>query len=272
VLQLICVMLVFGFAQLSSRDAIQVGVGVQAMLVAAVVALHWVWPDPQGTALIWMQLTCTAFIVAMLSVQSHGFALAREALQGEKKAVQQATEQVKHLLMHDGLTGLFNRPNAQQILVREQARQERSGQGFCVALIDLDHFKRINDTLGHGAGDEVLQGFASLMSGMLRTTDVISRWGGEEFLLILTETSQPEQGALVMARLRQRLAETRLCKLDPGLAVSFSAGLVVSRVGEPIDALLERADKALYQAKAQGRDRCVCEVPASSTQPEATLA
>jgi diguanylate cyclase len=272
VLQLICVMLVFGFAQLSSRDAIQVGVGVLAMLVAAVGGLHWVWPDPQGSALVWMQLSCTAFIVAMLSVQSHGFALAREALQREKQEVLQATEQVRYLLMHDGLTGLFNRQNAQQILMREQERQERSGQGFCVALIDLDHFKRINDTLGHGVGDEVLQGFASLMSSMLRTTDVISRWGGEEFLLVLTETSQPEQGELVMSRLRQRLAETRLAKAAPELVVTFSAGLVVSRVGEPIATLLERADQALYQAKAQGRDRCVRELAASQALEEASPA
>jgi len=96
--------------------------------------------------------------------------------------------------MHDPLTGLFNRQQMQHLLERECDRHQRSGTGFCVALIDLDHFKSVNDTHGHPVGDEVLVNFAKAAQTVLRTTDVICRWGGEEFLVLLVDTDPASDG------------------------------------------------------------------------------
>jgi diguanylate cyclase (GGDEF)-like protein len=130
----------------------------------------------------------------------------------------------------------------------------RSGTPACIALIDLDHFKAINDTHGHGVGDEVLRNFAQAMKAGLRDTDVVARWGGEEFLVLLND-SDMNAAALGIERARLEVARTTMSATVPGLRVTFSCGLASCDNGLPLEKLVDLADQRLYEAKALGRNR-----------------
>jgi diguanylate cyclase (GGDEF)-like protein len=131
----------------------------------------------------------------------------------------------------------------------------------CIALLDIDFFKQINDRHGHAAGDEVLRSFAAAARAELRSGDVLARWGGEEFLLMLPDTGEPE-ALMVVERIRARVGGLRIAAPDggdmpDGRRLSFSAGLTARRGTEALADTVNRADKALYQAKSSGRDRVV---------------
>ena len=152
----------------------------------------------------------------------------------------------------DGLTGLLNRKWVADRGAALLAQPPRRGHPLSVALIDLDHFKSINDTHGHAAGDAVLRQFAEAARKIVRTTDILGRWGGEEFLLILPDTSIV--GAFeVVERLRASAATIRL-PFQEDLTIRFSAGLALRTDEHMLDELVAKADLALYRAKARGRD------------------
>src|SRR5690606_41109796 len=130
------------------------------------------------------------------------------------------------------------------------------GRVFCIAILDIDHFKLINDRHGHGVGDEVLRNFSQAVHHELRDSDVIARWGGEEFLLMLTECWVGHAESMV-ERVRCELDRMQLSQQQPGLRATFSAGLAEQRFDESIEATIERADQALYRAKHGGRNRTV---------------
>ena len=125
---------------------------------------------------------------------------------------------------------------------------------MCLVLVDLDHFKRINDTFGHKAGDIALQTFSRIARETLRGADVVGRWGGEEFLLMLPETSA-ELGLKAVDRLRQAAFAQPLVDVHPDLVITFSAGLAACQGVQDIEASIERADQAMYRAKTLGRNR-----------------
>ena len=202
----------------------------------------------------------TVFILALLALQSRNFARARQRLRLERRALASTAERVEQLMIHDSLTGLYNRQHMQGLVEQECERHERSGHGFCVALVDLDHFKRVNDLRGHAVGDEVLVHFAQTALAQLREIDVIARWGGEEFLVLLPDTAPLPDGQQAMERLRARIASSALSPGVPLLRVTASIGLAAHCPGESVAHLLERADRALYAAKHGGRDRCVVRV------------
>lgn len=157
---------------------------------------------------------------------------------------EQLLDKVQDMATHDSLTGLPNRRALEEQLPREMARLRRSRSPLCVAIVDIDHFKAYNDTHGHLAGDEVLRECAQAWDGALRGGDTIVRFGGEEFLVLLPDTT-PEQATEIVERLRETTPRGQTC----------SAGLACWDFVEGIDELLGRADQALYLAKAGGRDR-----------------
>jgi diguanylate cyclase (GGDEF)-like protein len=165
-------------------------------------------------------------------------------------------KQLAHLSYTDGLTGLSNRRHLIEALDAEVARQGRTRLPYCLVLIDLDHFKRVNDTHGHLQGDEVLRELGALMQRCVRSpTDLAARLGGEEFALLLPDTSLSEAQA-VCERLRQALADRLFGDTGARFAVTVSMGVVESR-GLSAERALREADHQLYRAKAAGRDR-VC--------------
>ena len=154
---------------------------------------------------------------------------------------------------HDSLTGLANRHHFEELLRQEVARSQRSGTFFSVAVMDIDHFKRVNDQFGHLTGDQVLRHFAESLRGRIRTTDILGRWGGEEFLLLLPETDAAG-GASLAEMVRTRVEETSMP--GPG-RITVSLAVTTHRRGESPHELLNRLDKALYEAKEAGRNRVV---------------
>jgi diguanylate cyclase len=189
----------------------------------------------------------------------------KDELLREKRRADEAnlatTRALAELAARDDLTGLFNRRHMGELMAQHSAACQRAGDGFAVALVDLDHFKRINDTHGHAVGDRVLRAFAEHAGAAMRSTDIVGRWGGEEFLVIYPRSTarEAEQAA---ARLRERVAAavvTTPC--GQPLRFTVSIGLTEHAPPESIDALVERADRAMYRAKSQGRDRVVT-VPA----------
>jgi diguanylate cyclase (GGDEF)-like protein len=169
----------------------------------------------------------------------------------ELKAAYQRIEELAEL---DELTGAFNRRSIMRMLDEEIARASRSGAPCSIALIDLDWFKRINDTYGHPTGDEVLRTFAITMFANIRSIDRFGRYGGEEFLLVLPELSE-DVAVQALNRLRAIIAELDWSAFSPGMKVTISAGLSTLRPNEGPDTFLARADGALYAAKARGRNR-----------------
>lgn len=178
----------------------------------------------------------------------------RLRLKAQKQELRLALETVRKLATHDELTGLPNRRHALELLMHEERKSTRTVVMPCVGLIDIDHFKHVNDTLGHPAGDETLRLFSSLMSRTLRPGDVLARWGGEEFLILLPDSSLDE-AARVLKRLHEHCADPTHWSQSPHLQVTFSAGLTAHIAGESTESSIARADSALYRAKAAGRNR-----------------
>lgn len=170
-----------------------------------------------------------------------------------------------HALMHmlsqraqiDGLTGLWNRAHFDRRIAEEVAARARTGKPFTLTLCDLDNFKSLNDTHGHPAGDAVLQQFAKLLTSMLRKQDIACRYGGEEFALILRDTTA-EQATHLLERIRESLESLRWPK-HPERNVTGSFGVCDNPAGDAKDpaAWIESADRALYEAKRAGRNRVV---------------
>jgi diguanylate cyclase (GGDEF)-like protein len=141
-----------------------------------------------------------------------------------------------------------------RLLAEHITREARGGASFQVALVDIDYFKKVNDTYGHRVGDEALVGFARQARAQLRSIDIVARWGGEEFLLLLPESAQGDPNVGI-ERLRRAMAGTELSVAAPQLRVAFSSGLTRYVSGEAIDDMIERADRALYLSKSGGRNR-----------------
>lgn len=167
-----------------------------------------------------------------------------------------AMARIQELATRDELTHLFNRRHAQALLVAEKSRCDRTGYSFCVGIIDIDHFKRINDSHGHGVGDQVLVAVAALLTQGMRDLDVIARWGGEEFLVMFPDT-HCEMAEQVLGRMLGTLTSAMVCPELPAMRVSFSAGIAQFEPGEALNQAIERADVALYEAKRAGRGRIV---------------
>lgn len=180
----------------------------------------------------------------------------RQRVARQKQELAQALGHIQHLATHDELTGLINRRRMGEILREEQARSARSQQPLALAMMDLDRFKRINDTEGHAMGDQVLRAFAQVVENTVRETDPFARWGGEEFVLLPIDGALDGVQALlerVRSRVQAQVATLAQCPQE----VTVSIGVGTAAPGEPLELLLERADQALYRAKAQGRNQVV---------------
>lgn len=179
----------------------------------------------------------------------------RYALQAHQETLRGMMRQLEDLASTDELTGLYNR---RHFITKAEAelKRLRPGHQSGLALIDLDHFKRINDLYGHATGDRVLQTFASVARSCLRDDDVLARYGGEEFVLLLPGTDA-ERFHACCERLREAFADAQ--PLDVELQagqLSLSVGLTLLSAGDSLDESLQRADDALYRAKHNGRNRC----------------
>lgn len=175
---------------------------------------------------------------------------------GYQSMLQDLNARLTALSTHDELTGLPNRRHMQERLAEAVAQSRRTGEIFSIAVLDIDFFKRINDSAGHAVGDAVLIRVADSMREGMRDYDVCARWGGEEFLILFAFCDKA-QAAQLAERVRLAIASIDTSDLHPGLTLAASIGFTEFRLGEEVDSALRRADDALYRAKGSGRNRVV---------------
>lgn len=209
---------------------------------------------PVHIELIYFVLLATA-LPAISGLSRHLMDM-RLRLKNQTQALQVALDRIQDMATRDELTGLPNRRFMMAQLQEHALRRSRGGLPFYVGMVDLDHFKSVNDTYGHAVGDDVLRAFGAQARTALRTTDLIGRWGGEEFLLVLPET-HPGEPTVALARLRSTLGDAEVSAAEPHLRVAFSSGFTRYVEGEPVGQAIERADRALYAAKSAGRNQSV---------------
>jgi two-component system, cell cycle response regulator len=167
-----------------------------------------------------------------------------------------AREELFFRATHDELTGLVNRRVVLEAIAREHSRHTRQGSSFSIILMDLDHFKNVNDTYGHITGDAALKEVARRMAGCLRPYDTVGRYGGEEFVVVLP-TCDRVGAAVVADRILKSVSALPIVTTQGGITLTISCGISVSHGRHPLDpqVLLHLADEALYKAKAEGRNR-----------------
>ena len=207
----------------------------------------------------WEQRLLSGTWFAMLLLRAtllglHGARL-RSLLSQRNRDLAATFGKLEQLAYRDELTGALSRRSIMNLLDDERRRMKRTGQPFGVALLDIDHFKRVNDRFGHLTGDEVLRRFTASAAGSMRSTDRLGRYGGEEFMLVFTATADEASGLVALERIRTGVESADWDTLAPGLRVTVSAGLAIARPGESGEQLLSRADAALYEAKHEGRNR-----------------
>jgi diguanylate cyclase len=185
--------------------------------------------------------------------------LARQEVQDAESRIHALEAKLQHLselVREDQLTGSLNRRGLDDVFERETARSDRRGTPLCIAVLDLDDFKKLNDTYGHIAGDAALKHLVKIVKETLRSMDVIARFGGEEFLILMPETSI-EAAASTMTRLQRELTKHFFLHDNEKVLITFSAGVALRRPNEEQTELVKRADKAMYTAKQTGKNRVV---------------
>ncbi|KRC03386.1 GGDEF domain-containing protein [Duganella sp. Root198D2] len=185
--------------------------------------------------------------------------VARQEVQDAEARIHALEAKLQHLselVREDQLTGSLNRRGLDDVFERETARADRRGTPLCIAVLDLDDFKKLNDTMGHIAGDNALKHLVKVVKETLRSMDVIARFGGEEFLILLPETTI-EAAEATMTRLQRELTRHFFMHENEKVLITFSAGVALRRPHEGQSDLVKRADEAMYKAKKSGKNRVV---------------
>ncbi len=192
----------------------------------------------------------------------------RDELLSQTTAVDEAQAKIKLLeselsslseqVRVDQLTGVLNRRGMDEAFEQEIARADRSGDPLSVALLDIDNFKQLNDNYGHDVGDDALKHLAGVIKGAVRPTDVVTRFGGEEFVILLPST-QLDEGSTFLLRVQRALTKAFFMANQSQVVITFSAGLALYRQGEEAADLLHRADQAMYLAKRTGKNKAMTE-------------
>ncbi|MBC7076044.1 MAG: GGDEF domain-containing protein [Syntrophomonadaceae bacterium] len=182
---------------------------------------------------------------------------ARE-LEQKNQELKELLQRVEQLAMNDYLTGVYNRRSAVELIQKELARSQREGKSFSILMADIDDFKQVNDRYGHECGDYVLKRVAGLIREASRQYDVVARWGGEEFLLMLPRT-QLEEAKIVAERIRALVARQVFSYQGFSFSVTLTIGVAGFLPGDDVDGLIRRADKFMYLGKKREKNQVVVE-------------
>lgn len=225
-------------------------------LALTMAACHQLWPARYPAAVQVSSFLYALLVLPLIAVLAHRITGMTQRLKQQHAELQAALGRLQELATRDELTQAHNRRHMGELMQAQQSHHRRLGQPLALALLDIDHFKQVNDRLGHAAGDAVLRGFALVAREQLRAADLLGRWGGEEFLVLMPNTGR-DDAVTALQRLQQRLTERAAEVMPEGLQISFSAGVTVLAPTEPPQAAVERADLAMYRAKTAGRARCM---------------
>ncbi|MBP7607013.1 MAG: GGDEF domain-containing protein [Giesbergeria sp.] len=268
-LPLLVITMMFGIFSRTRREVLALMVYAIAAYALAMVFAAYRSPSPMSPAMLTAQLvivlasivTCTLMCLRVQNIRRH--------LRRQKDDLRAALQQIQQMAMRDHLTGLVNRRQMSELMALELHRCQRSSSPPLLAQLDIDHFKAINDTYGHAVGDQALQAFADTAVAHLRSSDVLARWGGEEFVLLLCDTP-PAAAADLLERVRCAVAAHALQHGSGPVHMTVSIGWTEHQRGEPLEATLQRADQALYDAKHGGRNRVVQAPSAAAAAATAT--
>jgi diguanylate cyclase (GGDEF)-like protein len=252
---IVALVLVFGIFEQTRRG--QVAGNIWTLTLFGIVQWYMSqkYPDDFPARIEIFHWAMLATVVPTVSLLGGQINTLRVRLQVQRGELLDAMDRIRDMAQRDELTGLCNRRYMNELLVSTLRRMERSTKSVSVCLIDIDFFKKVNDTHGHSVGDEVLRSFSALVIPKLRPSDTMARWGGEEFLLLMYDT-RGDQALASVERLRESVCEMVIAS-TPGLRITFSAGIAQFLPFERIDTAIERADHALYQAKQHGRNQTV---------------
>jgi diguanylate cyclase (GGDEF)-like protein len=255
-LMLLLVVIVFCTFSLRPRETLALCASAIAALGATMlwlVARNPLHFPPQVEAVHFGLAATSLVAVALLTGEMSKL---RVRLKRQKEELLEAVATIRTLATIDELTALANRRHMNEVLGAEERREPSPDHPVCIALLDIDFFKRINDHYGHAGGDAVLRTFASAARAELRSGDVLARWGGEEFLLMLPDTALAE-ATVVLGRMAERVGAMQVGELDLALTITFSGGVAERSGAEPFADTISRADRAMYIAKSSGRNRVV---------------
>lgn len=270
VFPVLTLILMFGMFQLRARSAYALSFFALVLFGAVMTTMALRQSDSYPPLVEFGHFLMLALMLPAVAVLTARMSVIRQRLSQQRQDLARALAQLEVIATRDELTGLPNRRQMQALMDQELLRSQRHPHDFCIALVDLDHFKRINDSQGHAAGDTVLRHFAQAGQAALRATDVLARWGGEEFLVLLPDTPLPQAQA-ALERLREQVAALRVRIAEGGeIRLTVSIGLAAHRAGDTLAQTLARADRWLYEAKAQGRNRLQADAPTEA--PAARLA
>lgn len=249
----LAMILFFGALGLTLAQVAKVGLYALVAFTAAVAAssqLAGGRVTPMDVAYAFMVLiVLTGCMALSLRIQR-----IRTRLSNKRQALAAALAENRELALRDDLTGLLNRRAMLELIALEERRNHRKKGQLVLAMLDLDHFKPINDTHGHAVGDLTLQLFAKTARAALRDSDVLARWGGDEFVLMLADTSA-ENARRLLQRLCAAVAALELADVPGTLGLTLSVGFALHSPGETSEQTVARADQALYLAKARGRNQ-----------------
>lgn len=261
-LNVIFIVFTFGTLRLTPRAAWRAWA---AIALATALCLYRIRADfsiPHGTTweivLVWLTYMSTLGRCVLIGLYGSSI---RIKLREKNQQLAAFSAEIERLATYDELTGTLNRRSISLLIEERIAAAQPRQPTCCIILLDVDHFKSINDRYGHAGGDDVLRLFAEAVQSCLRDTDRIGRYGGEEFVVLLPTASLQDAHAIA-ERIRQKIAQLQWGELAPDLRMTVSGGIAAHRCGEPIRALIARADHALYAAKRGGRNCILTAEPA----------
>lgn len=247
ILPIVLMAFVFGVFRLDTRKLVSVALFAITVYALMIKLLLHFRPQDIDFQLEVLRLLAFGLVLLWFAVMGGYISKLRKTLSDSKAAMEE-------MATRDALTGAYNRRHLLNILQQEKRRSDRSGETFCIGMLDLDFFKAINDTFGHQVGDEVLKACAECGIQSVRPIDCFGRYGGEEFEVLLTQTDL--DGARIPAeRMRSAVDNLRFSHIDPNLKVTVSIGLAQYHPKESVEDTEKRADAALYRAKMAGRNR-----------------
>lgn len=211
-----------------------------------------------------VQILMFVFLTTIFARTGAAISALQRNLKGQNAELEANTARIRELAIKDELTQLYNRRHVMDLLREQKQLADTGGYSFVIGYIDLDHFKRINDSYGHGIGDIVLKRFADILRHSIREVDHAGRLGGEEFVVILTRTRLAD-ALVVTERIRHAIEQADFADVQAGLQVTASLGVTAYVPGESLEDLLGRADGFLYQSKQGGRNRVTSGEGGSST-------
>jgi diguanylate cyclase (GGDEF)-like protein len=245
--------LLFGIFRLDTRQFLHVSAFILLTYGMDIFLLQVFRPQDIDLKIEIFQWLALSIVLISVSFIGGNISSLRRDLSASRKKLQASLIKIREMAIQDDLTGFYNRRHLMELIETENSRSVRTGSVFSLVMMDIDKFKSINDTFGHQAGDNVLITFSAIIRSILRKTDFCGRYGGEEFLIVLTETDLQE--AKVFAeRIRACVEESFFPDLGAEFRVTVSIGIARHRTKEDVEKTIFRADEAMYKAKKGGRN------------------